>query len=953
MNQILNFTICILTFLTIFSQSYGQIQYGDSLNNGGLVDLNYDGKTIAVGPMLGNGYLRVYDVIGNNRLQRGSDISIISESSISLSRDGNTVVVGEPLATNGGDVKVYYWDGANWIQKGQTLNLLTGSYMFGYKVKVNYDGSTFIVGIPNYQSLGLGISKVYEWNGTSWFQKGSDLVGTDHEFGRGVSMNFSGNRVAVGSIQTDGMANIYEWNGNSWIQMGPTLLGFTGSAFGGSLSFNGTGSTIGIGAYGDFNGTIYGAGSVSVYDWNGSNWILRGKSIKGEYQSTNLGDGVSLSEDGNMLVVGGSGYSGGKGKSIVYQWNNSEWIQTLEIFGKILNQNYGINGSISSNGKYFAAGSIYTSYFYQLRGISGFIYNDFITNCQKDTTESTILTHKKVIIQPGNIITNIRNGFWFLDSLPLGSYTAQVDTTGNWNAVCSPIVNFDVLKIDTMTSSPPLAMRNINPCVDSDISIAMPTIRRCLSNQILYVSASNSFETSTPLNAAYAIIQLDSFLTINSSTKPYTSLGNYQYKFNLGTLNPGVSVNWQISTTVSCNAILGQTLCIQANLFPVAPCVLDSTPTGTGCLGPWDNSFLRVTGLCDTDSIRFEIRNLGSGDMDCFRDIRLFIDGQFFSLDSIKLLSGEVYKIAILGDARTWRLEADQHPLVPGNSHPNATVELCGDSLLQSQNWTSNKVNILPMDDADPVVDIYCGLVSGSYDPNDKTGYPLGVDFGHYILPNQQMQYVIRFQNTGTDTAFKVVIRDTLETDLNIFSVVSGVSSHNYSFRMYGPRILEWTFNNIMLPDSFNSEPNSHGFVTFIVEQNENLPSGTSIDNSAAIYFDFNAPIITNTYHHEIKRELLTTGFDAKDVAKGDVLVYPNPNNGLFMMELPSSMPSTPLRQQNCKITICNVMGQVVYISTTLIDQSIEIDLSKQPNGIYFLKVENGGMEWNKKVVKN
>ncbi len=81
-----------------------------------------------------------------------------------------------------------------------------------------------------------------------------------------------------------------------------------------------------------------------------------------------------------------------------------------------------------------------------------------------------------------------------------------------------------------------------------------------------------------------------------------------------------------------------------------------------------------------------------------------------------------------------------------------------------------------------------------------------------------------------------------------------------------------------------------------------------------------------------------------------DIKVYPNPNNGLFKMELPSSLPSTPLRQQN--ITICNVMGQVVYIST-LNDQSTEIDLSKQPNGIYFLKVENGEMEWNKKVVKN
>ncbi|PIX33224.1 MAG: T9SS C-terminal target domain-containing protein, partial [Bacteroidetes bacterium CG_4_8_14_3_um_filter_31_14] len=72
--------------------------------------------------------------------------------------------------------------------------------------------------------------------------------------------------------------------------------------------------------------------------------------------------------------------------------------------------------------------------------------------------------------------------------------------------------------------------------------------------------------------------------------------------------------------------------------------------------------------------------------------------------------------------------------------------------------------------------------------PNDKTGYPTGVTTEHYIMPNQQLQYVIRFQNTGTDTAFTVVVRDTLNMNLDIFSVVPGVASHSYNFQMYGPR---------------------------------------------------------------------------------------------------------------------------------------------------------------------
>ncbi len=585
--------------------------------------------------------------------------------------------------------------------------------------------------------------------------------------------------------------------------------------------------------------------------------------------------------------------------------------------------------------------------------IKGVVFNDFNSNCLKDSIESFNSIPLTINIQPNNIFVQTQNGQWYLDSLPVGNYIATIETSGQWKATCSPTVSFTVSNPDSFVQVTSIGMKNTNPCTDPEISIIAPNFNQCLSNQIVYVEAKNLSTTSQVIYNSYADVKLDSFLTINSSTRLYTSLGNNTYRFQLDSLDLGQSKTWQISTTVSCSAQLGRTLTIQANLYPVELCNLDSTPniiSGIApCLTAYDNSHLTINGLCTGDSVRFVIKNTGSI-MDCFMPTRMFLDNVLQNADSVKLNANDSLVIKFLSDGRTWRLETEQHPLHPGNSHPNATVEACGNSTLVTANWTPNLVATMPQDDADPVVDIYCGVVSGSFDPNDKTGYPTGVDFGNYILPNQQMQYVIRFQNTGTDTAFKVVIRDTLETDLNIFSVVSGVSSHNYSFRMYGPRILEWTFNNIMLPDSFHSEPNSHGFVTFTVEQNENLPSGTSIDNSAAIYFDFNAPIITNVAHHEIQSELLTTGVDSK-VAKGDVLVYPNPNNGLFKVELPSSLPSTPIRQQ--KITICNVMGQVVYISTPLNEQSIEIDLSKQPNGIYFLKVENGEMEWNKKVVKN
>ncbi|MEM9824801.1 MAG: T9SS type A sorting domain-containing protein, partial [Bacteroidota bacterium] len=108
-------------------------------------------------------------------------------------------------------------------------------------------------------------------------------------------------------------------------------------------------------------------------------------------------------------------------------------------------------------------------------------------------------------------------------------------------------------------------------------------------------------------------------------------------------------------------------------------------------------------------------------------------------------------------------------------------------------------------------------------------------------------------QNTGTDTAFNVVIRDAISEYLNPNSIRPGASSHPYTWGIAEDDVLFFNFENIMLPDSNINEPASHGFVKFKIKQElDNLP-GTLIENSAGIYFDFNAPVITNTSVHQIE----------------------------------------------------------------------------------------------------
>jgi uncharacterized repeat protein (TIGR01451 family) len=579
--------------------------------------------------------------------------------------------------------------------------------------------------------------------------------------------------------------------------------------------------------------------------------------------------------------------------------------------------------------------------------IFGSVYNDFSFNCGLDSGESGIEGFT-VKITPGNYVAQTnQSGIWSLDSLPPGNYTAWLDTTfGNDYSYCTTFQDFTVSSSNNITQVEPIGLQNNISCSDPNVSIYAPSLRRCFSNQKIYVSACNLIEGTALMDSSYVLVELNSLITLNSATLPYTSLGNNIFRFETGILNPGQCVNFSISSTVSCNAMNGQTLCMDATLYPIESCALDTVhsdpPSGGGgstggtldglpqpCTLPWDQSSLSVDGWCQNDTIYFTITNtgeLGGGDMECYSPLWVTVDGVVTYTDSIMIQGGQTITYSFPGDGATWILNAAQHPLHPGNSNPNAHVEACGDL----SNWTPDLVNDFPQDDADPVVDIYCGVVTGSYDPNDKTGYPNGVTDQYYIQPNQQLQYVIRFQNTGTDTAFTVVIRDTLDIDLNIFTVTSGVSSHNYEFRMYGPRVLEWTFNNILLPDSTTNEPESNGFVTFHVEQVPDLAPGTEITNDADIYFDFNEPIRTNTTIHRIYEGFVNVAtLEELSKEKSRILVYPNPSNGIITVVLKD--------KDNSNYDIFDQMGRIVK-SGSLDGKKTSIQLDLQ-NGMYYLKV--------------
>jgi hypothetical protein len=156
-------------------------------------------------------------------------------------------------------------------------------------------------------------------------------------------------------------------------------------------------------------------------------------------------------------------------------------------------------------------------------------------------------------------------------------------------------------------------------------------------------------------------------------------------------------------------------------------------------------------------------------------------------------------------------------------------------------------------------------IVQGSYDPNDKSENFAGSITQQQILKGTYINYLIRFQNTGTDTAFNFTIRDTLDAKLDWSSLEMVETSHPYRLQLDAQNKLSWNFTNIRLVDSVHNESASHGFIAYRIKPKTNLNIGDTIKNSASIYFDFNLPVKTNT---------------AKTIVWPDPLVCPGSNAG-------------------------------------------------------------------------
>ncbi|MDB5283700.1 MAG: hypothetical protein JWO06_2775 [Bacteroidota bacterium] len=162
--------------------------------------------------------------------------------------------------------------------------------------------------------------------------------------------------------------------------------------------------------------------------------------------------------------------------------------------------------------------------------------------------------------------------------------------------------------------------------------------------------------------------------------------------------------------------------------------------------------------------------------------------------------------------------------------------------------------------------------VIGSHDPNDKVVEPANT----ISESDSVLTYTIHFQNTGTDYTHFIIVKDTLSANLDPGTVRNIASSHKYSsFDISGRGILTWTFNPLRLADSIADPEGSKGFIMFQVKKKKNIPVGSSISNTASVYFDYNSAVVTNTVTDTVTNTIFTS--EARMDNGVSVKAFPNP----------------------------------------------------------------------------
>ena len=460
-------------------------------------------------------------------------------------------------------------------------------------------------------------------------------------------------------------------------------------------------------------------------------------------------------------------------------------------------------------------------------------------------------------------------------------------------------------------------------CANLEVTVSAVRLRRCFGNSA-YVSYFNR-SSFTGENTVLSVEVDEAFENVEASMA-FTRVGN-TLSFDLGTQAPFSDGNIRIDFDVSCDTRLGQLHCLEASVEADNIC----TPGSSSALVD-----VRAA-ECAADSVRFTITNIGGLDMSDPVEYFVFVDGVQdvdLSDSSPALAAGATLALAFPAIGKTYQVVSRQEAgyLGAASRLPSAIVTSCSGSPTGGnrapyslENGLGNRYTL-------------CRTNIGSFDPNEKRVFP-GGGFANSVEPGTRLTYELHFQNTGTDTAFTVVVRDTLPEALDVKTIEFGASSHDYEVMIDSGRVLTFTFDDINLVDSFTNVMGSMGVVAFSIDHVRELQRGDGFRNRAGIYFDFNEPIVTEYATTVLNdKPLLLSSTNITQAEIPALRLAPNPATDGLVVTAPESIVATDLL-----LTIVDASGRRVR-SLPYRATGQWMDVNDLANGVYHLVLTHRGL---------
>ncbi len=505
-----------------------------------------------------------------------------------------------------------------------------------------------------------------------------------------------------------------------------------------------------------------------------------------------------------------------------------------------------------------------------------------------------------------------------------GTFTVSVKTPNRYWLEGSANFNISVPNL-RLTQDFAIAPSSVS-CTDLEVDISTPYLIPGEANlyTVHYCNHGNELAIG-----AFVDVKLDENLSFIGTSNPngFITVGDI-FRFEVGNLDFGDCEEFTIETSLSSTVEPQQTQCVEAEIFPNTICTEDDPA--------WDGSSIAVSAVCDEtgtqDSVRFQIRNQGNNDMQSPLGIIIVEDIVLREQPQPGLLSaGEAFDFAIPATGATYRIAAEQATGHPGDSRPTAAIEGCG-------GFTPGNYTRFSEDDYNYANEFDCQENVPNPLGNSKRGYPKGAGDSLLVAANADMIYHLKFQNTGQDTAIRVVIRDTISSNLDPTTIRPGASSHDYDFEVYAGGILKFTFEDILLPGSSTGEAGSHIYVKYRISQKPNNQVGTPLANGTAITFEFNEPeTLTDSTQFVGGIDFLVSTDHIFHPELDAVNVYPNPFSETATFEL-----ATTETFRQLQFTLYDVTGREIK-RINFSGNRFDLQRTDLTNGMYIYRIESNG----------